>query len=139
PVSEMLRDQFPTVIVSRGNISVGTLEKWNVCFVPIPILIVPKRIGIKTFLFVENLCMGRRKCAESDQQCGYPSGHDETQPKGPPRHEIMSSLNRQIRWLDALGGALEAESAGLVVADDLNIRFLWDLIFQACGPVARVD
>src|ERR1043165_9644999 len=83
-ISEMFSDQFPSIIVGRVDLRIGTVEEWDVLLVPNPIAIVPETLPIEQGLFVQ-YCANPCLIENTQRQC---------QVKEPPRFDPEDSQRR---------------------------------------------
>ena len=54
-VRQMLRQQLPAVVVRRRDVRVRTFKERNLCGIPIPVPIVPKRLRLQLRLLIQHL------------------------------------------------------------------------------------
>ena len=54
-VRQMLRQQLPAVVVRRRDVRVRTFKERNLCRIPIPVPIIPKRLRLQLRLLIQHL------------------------------------------------------------------------------------
>src|SRR5262249_13381540 len=68
-VGEVFSDKLPAIIISRRYIGIGAFKERDISFVPVPIAVVPKCLGVEKLLFVKNLSECRGGEDEGSNEC----------------------------------------------------------------------
>src|SRR5438270_4288675 len=65
-ICKMLGNEFPAVIIGPGDIHIRALEERDIGLVPIPITVVPERLGLEQVLLAEDLSVCG-DCAQGEE------------------------------------------------------------------------